>query len=325
MIFWTKLKAPFFCVAPMYDVTDAPFRQMIAKYGKRVSTSVGLGGPDVIFTEFVSADGLLSKGKEILKQHLIFSEKERPIVAQLFGSNPETIKKACELVVKMGFDGIDINMGCPDKSVLKQGAGAELIKNPDLAREIIRSAKEGAGKIPVSVKTRIGYNKNEIEKWLPELLLENPTAITIHARTKKEMSKVSADWTVVARAVEIRDQMKSDTLIIGNGDVKSREEGLARAKETGCDGIMIGRGFFGKPWFLNKNFEPTTEQKLKILLEHAKLFVKIFGSGKHFDVMKKHFKAYVNGFDGAKELRIKLMATKSAAEVDRVVDEHLLA
>ena len=311
--FWTKLKKPFFCVAPMYDVTDAPFRQMITKYGK----------PDVIFTEFVSADGLLSKGKKILKEHLIFSKKEKPIVAQLFGSNPETIKEACKLVVEMGFDGIDINMGCPDKSVLKQGAGAELIKNPKLAREIIYFAKEGAGKIPMSVKTRIGYNKNEIEKWLPELLAENPVAITIHARTKKEMSKVSADWTAVACAVEIRDKMKSKTLIIGNGDVKNREEGLVRTKETGCDGIMIGRGFFGKPWLLNENFNPTTEQKLEILLEHTKLFIKIFGINKHFDVMKKHFKAYVNGFDGAKELRTKLMQTKNAKEVEEIITKYL--
>ncbi|MFA5838423.1 MAG: tRNA-dihydrouridine synthase [Candidatus Paceibacterota bacterium] len=324
--FWTKLKKPFFALAPMYDVTDAPFRQMIAKYGK-FSSSVG--GPDVMFTEFVSADGLLSKGKDILRQHLIFSKKEKPIVAQLFGSNPETIKKACELVAKMGFDGIDINMGCPDKSVLKQGAGAELIRTPKLAREIIRSAKENSGKIPVSVKTRIGYNKNEIEKWLPELLAENPVAITIHARTKKEMSKVSADWSAVARAVEIRNSLKSKTLIIGNGDVKNREEGLVRAKETGCDGIMIGRGFFGKPWLLNENFNPTTEQKLKILLEHTKLFVKIFGDGKNFDVMKKHFKAYVNGFpacagrDGAKELRIKLMGAKNAKEVEEIITNYL--
>ncbi|TSD03360.1 MAG: tRNA-dihydrouridine synthase [Parcubacteria group bacterium Athens0714_16] len=326
MIFWTKLKKPFFCVAPMYDVTDAPFRQIIAKYGK---FNPSVGGPDVMFTEFVSADGLLSKGKDVLKQHLIFSETERPIVAQLFGSKPETIKKACELVVKMGFDGIDINMGCPDKSVLKQGAGAELIKNPKLARQIICSAKEGAGEIPVSIKTRIGYNKNEIEKWLPELLAENPVTITIHARTKKEMSKVPADWSVVMCAVEIRDSLKSKTLIIGNGDVKSRKEGLARAKETGCDGIMIGRGFFGKPWLLNENFEPTTEQKLKILLEHTKLFVKIFGDGpacagrKHFDVMKKHFKAYVNGWDGAKELRTKLMETKNAKDVEKIIHEYL--
>lgn len=311
--FWTKLKRPFFCVAPMYDVTDAPFRQTISKYGK----------PDVMFTEFVSADGLLSKGKEILKQHLIFSEKERPIVAQLFGSNPETIKKACELVTKMDFDGIDINMGCPDKSVLRQGAGAELIKNPKLARQIICSAKEGAGKIPVSIKTRIGYNKNEIEKWILELLAENPIAITIHARTKKEMSKVSADWTAIARTVEIRNEIKSKTLIIGNGDVKSKEEGLSRVKETGCDGIMIGRGFFGKPWLLNENFNPTMEQKLEILLEHIKLFEKIFKKDKNFDVMKKHFKAYVSGWDGAKELRIKLMKTKNAKEVEKVITEYL--
>jgi tRNA-dihydrouridine synthase len=325
--FWHKLNKPFFCVAPMYDVTDAPFRCMIAKYSKTK-------GKAVLFTEFVSADGLLSVGKKNLKRHLIFSEKERPIVVQLFGSNPETIEGACKMVSKMGFDGIDINMGCPDKQVLKQGAGSGLIKTPELAREIIRSAKKGAGKIPVSVKTRIGFNKNEIEKWLPELLAENPSAIIIHARTKKEMSKVPADWTAVARAVEIRDEMKSKTLIIGNGDVKSREEGI-----------------FGKPWLLNESLiqgKPldaevfpwisipwiSIEQKLKILLEHTKLFEKTFVKkfichdeqvchGGNFDVMKKHFKAYANGWSGAKELRIELMGAKNTKEVEEIIDKEI--
>jgi len=315
--FWMKLKKPFFVLAPMYDVTDAPFRSIIAKYSKTD------GDLSVIFTEFVSADGILAYGKKILKRHLIFSKKEKPIVVQLFGSNPETIEKACRLVSFLGFDGIDINMGCPDKSVLKQGAGAELIKNSELAREIICSAKKGAGKIPVSVKTRIGYNKNEIEKWLPQLLKENPVAITIHARTKKEMSKVPADWSSIARAVGIRDSLKSETLIIGNGDVKNMEEGLARVKEIGCDGIMIGRGFFGKPWLLSKNFEPTLEQKLKILIEHSKLFEKIFGREVNFDVMKKHFKAYVSGFDGAKELRTELMKAENTKRVEKIIYDYL--
>ena len=318
--FWRKLKKPFFVLAPMSDITDAPFRAIIAKYGKftRPDGTTG-GGPDVIFTEFVSADGLLSEGKEILKKHLIFSEKERPIMAQIFGANPKNIKKAVQIIAELGFDGVDINMGCPDRKVCKQGAGAELIKNFELAGEIIRVAKEGAGKMPVSVKTRVGYNKNEIKTWLPALLKENPDAITIHARTKKEMSKVLADWGAIACAVEIRNDLKSKTLIIGNGDVKNREEGLARAKETGCDGVMLGRGFFGKPWLLNEKFNPTLEQKLEILSEHTKLFEEIFGSAKNFAVMKKHFKAYVSGWDGAKELRTKLMETKNAKEVEEII------
>ena len=181
MNFWEKLNKPIFVLAPMADVTDAAFRRIIAKYGK----------PDVFWTEFVSADGLTlapEEGRKKLLRDLEYSESERPIVAQFFTSNPENMKKAAELAVELGFDGIDINMGCPDKSVEKQKAGAALIKNPKLAREIIRAAKAGAGSLPVSVKTRLGYNKDELETWLPELLAEEPAVVTIHARTRKEMS-----------------------------------------------------------------------------------------------------------------------------------------
>ncbi|MBI2048291.1 MAG: tRNA-dihydrouridine synthase family protein, partial [Parcubacteria group bacterium] len=207
-------------LAPLADVTDAAFRRIIAKYGK----------PDIMWTEFVSADGLFlrpvrkslplgkrSNFEEIafsngvavdnpLLRDLLYTENERPIVAQFFTAKPEMMEKAAQLAVKLGFDGVDINMGCPDRGIEKQGAGAALIKNPTLAREIIRAAKRGAGELPVSIKTRIGYNTNEIETWLPELLKEKPVAITFHARTRKEMSKVSAHWDVVKRAIEIRDE-----------------------------------------------------------------------------------------------------------------------
>lgn len=325
--FWKKLNKPFFVLAPMADVTDIAFRQIISKYGK----------PDVLWTEFVACDGLCSEEarKKLKKNLLKFSKKEKPLIAQLFGSKPENFEKASKIVAKMGFDGIDINMGCPQKKILKQGAGAELIKNHQLVKEIIRATKKGAGKLPVSVKTRIGYNENEIETWIPAILEEEPAVLTIHGRTKKEMSKVPAHWDLIKRVREIRDEMNSDTLIIGNGDVISVEDGLKKAEESGVDGIMIGRGIFGNPWFFSNNRRPTSViKKLEIVLEHSKLFEKYFGENKenkklfggrarNFVLMKKHYGAYINGFEGAKELRIKLMNTNNFQEVEKIIQKEI--
>jgi len=357
MNFWNKLKKPFFVLAPMADVTDSAFRLILTKYGK----------PDVIWTEFVSADGLVSKeGREGLKYDLLYSEKERPIIVQLFSSNPIKMREAAKYVASLGFDGIDINMGCPDKKVEKQGAGAFLMKDMKRASEIIQSVKNGiedARKskaknskirkyISVSVKTRIGYNKNQIEEWIPFLLSQNIDALTIHARTRKEMSLVPARWEHVREVVEIRNKMGVKTKIIGNGDVKNIEEGKRLAKETGCDGIMIGRGTFGNPWIfdtsrkrINSKFSrvlgrgkrepvpdhskilinsfPALEEKLKVLVEHTKLYEKLLEKVKNFSIMKKHYKAYVNGWDGAKELRIKLMNAKNSKEVEKIIKEFL--
>lgn len=312
--FWQKLRKPFFALAPMADVTDIAERQMLVKYGK----------PDVLYTEFVSADGLMSQGKEVLIKDLRFKKNEHPIVAQFFGDKPENFLGCAKLAKELGFDGFEINMGCPDKSVMKQGAGAALMKNPKLAREIIRAAKKGAGDMPVSVKTRIGFNKNEIETWLPELLAEKPAVITIHGRTKKEMSKVDAHWDVIARAVEIAKG--SGVLIMGNGDVKNLEDGIQKVKKSGVYGVMVGRGIFGNPWFFNSKIKNISlEKKLKVMIEHAKLFEKELANKniKGFHVMKKHFKAYASGFDGAKELRAKLMETNSAKEAEKIVKDFI--
>lgn len=319
--FWKKVskKKPFFVLAPMADVTDAAFRRIIAKYGK----------PDVTWTEFVSADGLCNKeGRAHLLIDLSFTKSERPIVAQLFTAHPEKMFEAAKLVAELGFDGLDINMGCPDKSIEKQGAGAALIKTPHIAVEVIRAAKAGieatGSNIPVSVKTRIGWSKPEIEIWVPTLLKENIAALTIHARTRKELSLVPARWEFVKRVVEIRDEMNVDTLIIGNGDVASLADGKKRAEESGANGVMIGRGIFGNPWrFNSRKKNVTLKEKLKVLMEHIKLFDKLLGKRKNFAVMKKHFKAYVNGFDGAKELRVKLMEADNAKAVVRVIKDFL--
>lgn len=322
-----KASSPIIVLAPMADVTDVAFRSIIAKY----SMDSGKTILDAMWTEFVSADGLCSRGRDVLLRDLAFDNEHRPIIAQLFGSNPSNMEKAAALVQSLGFDGLDINMGCPDKSIEKQGAGASMIKNPKLAKEIIKAAKRGAPNLPISVKTRVGYNKNELETWLPELLEESPALITIHARTRKEMSKVPANWDYVKRAVSIRDDFFAKqfggekTLIFGNGDVSSIEQAYKRVEETGADGVMIGRGIFGNPWLFRSRapYMPSIREKLEALCEHTMLYEKLLGDIKNFAIMKKHFKAYVNGFDGAKELRIELMETNNASEVKDIIYKFL--
>lgn len=328
MNFWEKLPTPFFVLAPMADVTDAAFRRMIAKYSAHERADGSIGGPDVMWTEFVAADGLVratEEGRKKLMADLIYAEEERPIVAQLFTSNEAHMEYAAKLCLELGFDGIDINMGCPDRSIEKQGCGSAMIKNPENARAIIRAAKRGAGDIPVSVKTRVGYNKEEIDAWIPQLLAEAPAALTIHARTRKEMSKVPAKWEYVARVVALRDQLAPGVRILGNGDVESVEDARQKAEDYGCDGIMLGRAIFGNPWLFHPEKDLSTvslEERFEALVEHTALFEE-FLPHKNFAVMKKHYKAYVNGFPGAAELRHKLMEQNTANEVAAVVHAFL--
>ena len=360
MNFWQELPKPFIVVAPMADVTDAPFRRMIAKYSAHTRADGSTGGPDVMWTEFVAGDGLMRatpEGKKKLMADLIYSEEERPIVAQLFSSNEEYMEKACALCLELGFDGVDINMGCPDKSIEKQGCGSAMIKDPENAKAIIRAAKRGCKSdepsgIPVSVKTRIGYYEDELEKWIPEILSENPAVLTVHGRTRQEMSKVPARWDRIARVVEIRDELGSDTLILGNGDVLSLVDAKKKAKESGVNGVMVGRALFGNPWFFNPSKQlptrltalpthgvnretlitsdtsdttisyVTLEERLNVLIEHTKLFEELL-SFKNFAVMKKHYKAYVNGFPDASHLRSALMQCNSSQEVEVIVHDFL--
>lgn len=304
-------------LAPMADVTDAAFRRIIAKYGK----------PDVTWTEFVSADGLFLGGKEALMRDLWFDDCERPIVAQFFSPDPGRMKQAAKLAVELGFDGIDLNMGCPDKSVCKQGAGSAMIKTPELAQEVIRATMDGACGLPVSVKTRAGYSSDdELDGWMTALLETKPAAITLHARTKKNMSKVPARWELLSRAVKLRDRLSPEVLILGNGDVGSLNKAHERAHETGVDGVMIGRGIFGNPWFFNTEKDASTvsiEEKLRVMVEHTRLFEELLGNEKSFYLMKKHFKAYVSGWDGAKELRGKLMEAEGADDVEQTIHTYL--
>ena len=359
MNFWQQLLEkrkitgkPFFALAPMADVTDASFRKIIAKYGK----------PDITWTEFVSADGLAHPvGRQKLMEDLKYSEIERPIIVQLFSSNPENMRMACKFCAELGFDGIDINMGCPDRTIEKQGCGSAMIKTPDRAIAVIEAAKQGiadAGKIiPVSVKTRVGYSREEIDTWITLLLKQNLSALTVHARTRKDLSQIPANWNYISRIVKLRNKIAPETLIIGNGDVVDMVDGEEKAQETGCDGIMIGRAVFGNPWIFNKTI--ATKQrgswhqnfflrllpnkwskkikgdtrytiadigladKLRVMIEHTELFDELLGGVKNFSIMKKHYKAYATGFPKAKELRIQLMESRNKNEVRSIVEQFL--
>jgi nifR3 family TIM-barrel protein len=317
MSFWNELKKPLIVMAPMADVTDPAFRALVAKCGK----------PSVFWTEFVSADGLyytrevkkIPDAENPLMRDLQFSAEQRPIVAQIFSSKPEMITYAVKLVAELGFDGVDINMGCPDKTIERQGCGSAMIKTPKLAQEIIRTAKE-ASHLPVSVKTRIGYNKESLDEWLPAVLEAEPSAITLHLRTRKEMSLVPAHWDLMPKAVAIRNKLAPHIPLLGNGDVKDLDDAKKKVAESGCDGAMIGRGMFGNPWvFAGRKLEDTPlAEKLVALTELAHGFEALTPK-KNFAILKKHIKAFVTGFDGAAELRGKLMETETADALASII------
>ncbi len=308
--FWNSLQKPFFVLAPMADVTDPAYRALIAT----------CGAADVTWTEFVSADGIyhtrekkgMKDSENPLLRDLEYTEAERPIVAQLFSSNPENMAYAAKLCAELGFDGIDINMGCPDKAIEKQGCGSAMIKNPERAKEIIRAAKEGG--LPVSVKTRIGYNQETMDEWLPAVLSEEPAALTVHLRTRKEMSKVPAHWDLMPRAVEIRNHISPNTLIIGNGDVLDLNDAREKAQATGADGIMLGRAIFGNPWLFTGATAADIGKgdKIQALRELAQGYEKLMPQ-KSFHLLKKHVKAFIVGFDGSAQLRHELMEASDYA------------
>ncbi len=254
-----------------------------------------------------------------LMRDLAFTEAERPIVAQIFSNKPEMIAYAVKLVHELGFDGVDINMGCPDRAIERQGCGSAMMKTPKLAQEIIRTAQD-ASPLPVSVKTRVGYAREELDTWLPALLETKPAAITLHLRTRKEMSLVPANWEHMKKAVEIRDRLAPEVLLIGNGDVQDLKDARAKAEASGADGVMIGRGMFGNPWvFAGRKAEDTPlDEKLAALASLARDFEKLTPR-KNFAILKKHIKAFVTGFAGAAELRAKLMEAENATELEVLV------
>lgn len=278
--FWNDLEKPIIGMAPMADITDMVFRQMLVKYGK----------PDVIYTEFVSCDGLCSQGKESLLLDLEFSDNERPIIAQVFGSKPENFYKTAKLVDGLGFDGIDINMGCPDKKVIKQKSGSALISDFNLAKEIVLATLDGVKDIPVSVKTRVGFNKDICSEWGNFLAQTGAVAIAIHGRTAKQMYKGLANWESISQMAKEIKKVNKNIIVLGNGDIQTLEQSIMYTKKYNLDGVLIGRAALGKPWFFNKEYitkEFTLLDKLNLILEHGKVFSDIFEDSKKFWVLRK--------------------------------------
>src|SRR5258708_3428374 len=311
---WQTLQRPIFILAPMEDVTDTVFRQIVMQCGR----------PDIFFTEFTSVDGMFSKGDVYVSQRLQFTQKEKPIIAQIWGMKPENYFKAAQRLVTMGFDGIDINMGCPERSVVGKGACSGLINNRNLAKEIIQATQEGSAKqIPVSVKTRLGFGEIQFD-WIEFLLQQKLDALTIHGRKVAELSKVPAHWDAIGEVVAMRNKIDKQTLIFGNGDIKSLAEAKEKVAQYTVDGVMIGRGIFDTVWLFNETVNPetiTVERKLQILLDHVRLYEKTWENKKNFQVLKKYFKIYVSGFENAQQLRMKLMEANNREDVKKIIGE----
>lgn len=321
MSFLNDLPKPFFVLAPLDDVTDTVFRRVIAD----------CAAPDLFFTEFVNVDGLQSPGRPKLLKKLIFTPVEAPLIAQLWGKDPQNFYRtaqqladgtlAGELGLPKGvnFAGVDLNMGCPAKDVVKTGVCSALINDRNLAKDIITATREGLNeRLPLSVKTRTGYN--ELDMSWPEFLLgQKLNMLTIHGRTRKQMSKVPADWQVIGRVRELRDKLATDTLIVGNGDVRDRRHGQELAEKYGLDGIMIGRGVFEDPYaFAARSPWPDMprEQKIEMYKKHVKLFEETWHNReRHIATLNKFCKIYINNFNGAKELRERLMHADSTEEL----------
>jgi len=346
--FWQTLAKPIVGLAPMDGVSDQPFRFIQKKYGK----------PDLVFTEFVSVEGLCHSA-EMLLDHLLYDSSQKPIVAQLYGKTPDFFRQAATLVCQLGFDGIDINMGCPAKNVAAHGSGAALIQTPKLAQAIISATKLGVidwqnGKsasdcpdfsariisqvkpriksikvdrkkvLPVSIKTRIGYSSPKIETWLPILLETLPAAVTIHGRTLKQGYSGQADWEEIARGAAV--PRAADTLILGNGDIQSRSQALEYAKKYQVDGILIGRASFGNPYVFRSEDDKVSISLPQIALEHALIFEKTFSQKAKYSFlpMRKHLGWYIRGQNKAKEIRTALMNSQNSTDVEKILKRYSL-
>jgi tRNA-dihydrouridine synthase len=362
MNFWQQLPRPIIGLSPMDGVTDATFRYVVARQGK----------PDVAFTEFTHVHDVC-RGPEFLMDSLIYDEAERPIVAQLYGKDPVFFYQAAHAVCELGFDGLDINMGCPSRNVASSGSGAGLIRTPELAHTIMKAARQGiadwvsgqtmeaAGMkpvraqairrfnerraqaspavrrtIPLSVKTRLGYDEVIVERWIEHLLMEAPAAISLHGRTLQQMYRGEADWQAIARAAEV--VRGTGTLLFGNGDVQSLQEVVRRVRETGVDGVLVGRAVLGAPWFFHEKdaardavrtdgalgsqlLTPTLTTRFEILLDHAKQFEQQFGK-EQFRRMRKHLGWYCKGFPRAAALRADMFRVSSVAEVEAILADY---
>ncbi len=341
--FWENLTKPIIGLSPMDGVSDAAFRFITAKYGR----------PSLHITEFTNVEALHHGAVKALAAFL-YDEVERPVVAQIYGATPQAFYKACFVVCELGFDGIDINMGCPSKSVSGNGAGAGLIRTPELAVEIIKSCQRAAqdwanGKtlesanlhpdiaqyvrekqvksglkpsrleLPISIKTRIGFDQIVTTDWIKVILQTEPANISLHGRTLRQMYSGEANWEEIAKAAQLVHSSGLTTTLLGNGDVKSLPEAHQKIVDYGVDGVLIGRGSFGEPWVFQGETR-NIEEKLQVAIEHCQKYEQIFGVGdKSFAPMKKHLGWYCTDFPRAKELRLKLMACNSAEAVESVI------
>ena len=297
----------------MDDVTDTVFRQIVNKHAPA----------DIYFTEFANADGMQSPGRDAVEKKLVLEKSDRPIIAQIWGKNPEAYKVTARELAQRGFDGIDINMGCPVRAVVKNGCCSALIEDRELAGDLIDATKEGIAEsgvdIPLSVKTRLGYSEVQTEDWCRWLLERDIAALTVHGRIAVEMSKFPADWGEIAKVAEMRNSIAPNTVVVGNGDVLSRAQGEELARTSGVDGVMVGRGVFRDPWIFNPKMssESTPSMRIDMLLLHLQLWQQTWSDEKNFEVMKKFFKMYISEWEGSSRLRADLMEAKS---VDSVID-----
>ncbi len=313
----------------MDDVTDTVFRQIVADCTP----------PDIFFSEFVNVDGLVSQGRTKLVKKLQFTDKDNPLIAQLWGKEPANFKtiahqiasgslaKELGLAKGINFYGVDLNMGCPQKNEVKAGTCSALINNRQLAQEIIEATKEGLdNRLPLSVKTRLGWNEIDLS-WHEFLLKQKLNMLTIHGRTRKEMSKVPAHWEHIGKVKELRDKLSPNTLIVGNGDVLSRQQGLSLAKRYDLDGIMIGRGIFKDPFVFSENspwLNKSSKEKLELFKKHVNLFKSTWEGEKPVQVLNKFCKVYINGLSNAKELREQIMASTNINDLISLIDNLLL-
>lgn len=313
--FWQELPKPFFILAPMEDVTDVVFRHVVSEAGK----------PDVFFTEFTNTESFCHpEGIYSVRGRLTFTEDEQPLVAHIWGNKPEMFAEMAVGMKEMGFKGVDLNMGCPVANVASRGKGSGLINHPELAAEIIQAAKKGG--LPISVKTRLGYTEiEEWREWLAHVLRQDIANLTIHLRTRKEMSKVDAHWDLIPEIKKLRDEIAPNTLLTINGDIPNRQVGQELADKYGIDGVMIGRGIFSNPFaFEKEQKEHSVEEYLNLLLLQLDLYEKYSGETQRpYNHLHRFFKIYARGFSGAAELRNRLMSTKSTDEARAMVHEVL--
>jgi len=311
MNIWDNLPHPFLILAPMEGVTDLPFRRVIAAAGR----------PDLFYTEFTNVSSYASeRGRHNALERLSISNTDSPIIAQIWGKNPDHFEFLAQDLEKLGFAGIDLNFGCPDRHVNAAGGGAAMIRTPELAVECFRKCKNSTT-LPVSIKTRLGYTYvEEYKTWLAALLAEHPVALTVHLRTRKEMSKVPAHYELIPDIIALRNSISKETKLIINGDIKDKKSALELyEKYPELDGFMIGRGVFQNPYCFTDH-DPTKHELLALLNLHLDEFDLWNQDGqKSYEPLKHYFKIYINSFDGASDLRVKLMETHSTSESRQVL------